>query len=120
MKLKALVMLSGFLVLTTLIVCVSVYAYNAYAYASSSGGGAGCNGWGLINGTYSVLVKIDGSIPEPREDHQKGRGYGDGRLLSEGVSAGNPNNESVYGEGYISGVEADGTPRHRRKFKLWL
>ena len=32
MKLKALVMLSGFLVLTTLIVCVSVYAYNAYAF----------------------------------------------------------------------------------------
>ena len=118
MKLKALVMLSGFLVLTTLIVCVSVYAYNAYANASSSDGG--CNGWGLWNGTFGVVVRIDGNVPEPREDHQNGRGYGDGRLLSEGVSAGNPNNESVYGEGYISGVEADGTPRHRRKFKLWL
>lgn len=105
MKLKALVMLSGFLVLTTLIVCVSVYAYNAYAYASSSGGGAGCNGWGLINGTYSVMVKIDGSIPQPTANHHKHGPYGNGNNLSKGVSAGNPNDESVYAEGYISGTD---------------
>ena len=32
MKLKVLVMLGSFLMLTALIVCVSVYAYNAYAF----------------------------------------------------------------------------------------
>ena len=105
MKLKPLVILSSLLMLITLIVYVSVYAYNAYAYASQSGGGAGCNGWGLIDGTYSAMIKIGGKIPEPRHEHHKHGPYADGNEVSEGVSAGNPNNKKVYAEGYISGVD---------------
>ena len=104
MKFKTLVMLSSFLVLTTLIVCVSVYAYNAHAYANSSSGGAGCNAWGLINGTYSVMVKIDGEIPEPRHEHHKHGEYGNGNNLSKGVSASH-NNQEVYAEAYVSGMD---------------
>lgn len=105
MKLKTLVMLSSFLVLTTVIVCVSVYAYNAYAFASASSGGAGCNGWGLWNGTYSVMVKIDGQLLEA-DDHKHGS-YHNGNLLSHGVWAPNDGTQSVYAEGYISGVDPE-------------
>ena len=116
MKLKSLVMLGSFLVLTTLIVCVSVYAYNAHAYASASGGGAGVNGWGLVNGTYSVLVRIDGELKEPN-DHKHGP-YHNGNNLSEGVSASNDNNESVYAEAYISGMDG-GEQRVRTDFATY-
>ena len=114
MKFKTLVILGSLLVLLTLTVYVSVYAWNAYGYASKSGGGAGCNGWGLVNGTYSVKVEIGGKVPPPGPDgepHIKAGPYDNGNKLSKGVSHGNPDNLSVYGEGYISGVEPDGTPR---------
>ena len=100
MKLKTLVILGSLLMFITLIVYVSVYAYNAYAYASQSGGGAGCNGWGLVNGTYSVMVKVGGET----KGHKHGP-YDNGNEVSEGVSAGNPDNEKVYAEGYISGID---------------
>ena len=100
MKLKALVMLSSSLVLTVLIVCVSVYAYNAYATASSSGGSASVNGWALVSGTYSVLVKIDDVV----EDHKHGP-YQNGNNLSESATAPNPNDRKVYSEAYISGMD---------------
>ena len=116
MKAKSLVMLGSFLVLMALVVCVSVYAYNAYAYASESGGGAGVNGWGLVNGTYSVLVKIGGELKDP-DDHKHGP-YHNGNNLSEGVSASNDDDESVYAEAYISGMDG-GEQRVRTDFATY-
>ena len=89
----------------TLTVYFSVHAWNVYASAGKTGGYAGCNAWGLWNGSYSVVVKADGKVPEPKEDHQKSGGYIDGRNVSEGVSHGNPNNESFFARAYVSGTD---------------
>lgn len=108
MKFKPLVILSGLLVLITLTVYVSVHAWNVYASAGESGGYAGCNAWGLWNGSYSVKVMVDGKVPPPDEDgipHAKAGGYIDGTTVSEGVSYGNPNNESFFARAYVSGTD---------------
>ena len=48
-------------------------------------------------------MRIDGELKEPN-DHKHGP-YHNGNNLSEGVSASNDNNESVYAEAYISGYD---------------
>ena len=108
MKFRTLVILSGLLVLITLTAYVSVHAWNVYASAGKTGGYAGCNAWGLINGSYSVKVVVDGKIPPPDDDgipHAYSGGYGNGNTVSYGVSYGNPNNKSFYARAYVSGYD---------------
>lgn len=109
MKSKLLVVLSSLLVLITLTVYVSVHAWNVYASAGKSGGYAGCNAWGLWNGSYHVVVKVDGKVPppDPEDDlpHEYAGGYFDGKTVSYGVSHGNPNNESFLAKAYVSGTD---------------
>ena len=56
--------------------------------------------WALINGTYSVLVKIDGSIADnPVANHHKHGPYGNGNNLfqvSGFEQSATSNDESVY------------------------
>ena len=105
MKFKLLVVLSSLLVLITLTVYVSVHAWNVYASAGKTGGYAGCNAWGLWNGSYHVVVKVDGKVPEPKDKHEYAGGYRDGRNVSYGASHGNPDNESFFAKAYISGTD---------------
>ena len=79
MKTKSLVMLSSFLVLSMLIVCVSVHAYNAYTTASESScrATASVNGYGLVNGSYSVSARVDNAA------EQDGGAFVNGNNLSD-------------------------------------
>ena len=105
MKFKLLVVLSSLLVLITLTAYVSVHAWNVYASAGKTGGYAGCNAWGLWNGSYHVVVKVDGKVPEPKEKHEYAGGYEDGKNVSYGASHGNPDNESFFAKAYVSGTD---------------
>ena len=110
MKLKPLVLLSSFLVLTILIVCVSVYAYNAYCTASLSACRAtgSVNNSGLFNGSYTVSARVDG--------HQNGT---HGNFADEAVSRSavvdRPDGSCSSGSAYasVSGVDAQGRHHHR-------
>ena len=110
MKLKSLVMLSGFVVLTILIVCVSVYSYNAYCSASLQGCSASAsgNGWGLFNGSYTVSARVDG--------HQNGAsGNFANQAVSRSAVVDRPDGSCSSGSAYasVSGVDAQGRSHHR-------
>ena len=83
MRLKALVMFSSFLVLTTLIVCVSVYAYNAYCTADidACSASASANNYGLVDGGYDVYAEVGDN------ENNDGGAFADGELISTSVSA---------------------------------
>ncbi len=111
MKLKSLVMLSGFVVLTILIVCVSVYSYNAYCSASLQGCSASAsgNGWGLFNGYYYLHAKV-GSDSET-----KTAGFANGQNFSDTASA--HEDGCGPGDGYasasVTGTDAQGNIHHK-------
>ena len=83
MKLKKLVMLSSFLVLTVLFVCVSVYAYNAYCTASKAAcrATASANGYGLFNGNYTVYARVDSTTDQDGGSFAIGNNLSDSAIV---------------------------------------
>lgn len=104
MKTKSLVLLSSLLVLTMLIVSVSVYAYNAYCTASSSAcrATASVNGYGLVNGSYSVRARVDNDVD------RDGGAFANGNNLSDSavVDLDSCGSGSAYAS--VSGFDANG------------
>ena len=114
MKLKALVVLGSFLMLTALIVCVSVYAYNAYGSKSIDNANqevtmyASVNGWGLLgldDGVYSMSAKVGSS--ENRVDDVR---YANGNLVSTTISETGPIEKKGESHAYINGWDPTYTP----------
>lgn len=105
MKFKVLVILSGFLVLTTLAVCVSVHAYNAWAsisrnkQAGTISVAAGANGHTLISGNTEASVTANGHTWQ-----KKGKiAPGNKAKVSENRSG--PDDRSGSAHGYVSGYD---------------
>lgn len=118
MKLKALVVLGGCFVLTTLIVCVSVYShYNSYANGSHNKGAetisvySGANSSGLVTGHVSASAKV-GS-----DSDRDARDFWPGMKASVTASASGSEDDSANGHGYVSGVDVFGWS-HRRTVDL--
>ena len=111
MKLKALVMLGSFLVLTTLIVCVSVYSYNAYCSASLLGcsTSASGNGWGLFNGYYTLSARVGNNSTT------KTGGFANGQNFSDTASASAPDCQEGDGSASasVTGTDAQGNIHHK-------
>ena len=111
MQLKPFVILSSFLLLTILVVCVSVYAFNAHCTASRDGcsATASANGWGLFNGYYNLYARVGGDT-----DHKSG-GFANGQNFSDTASA--SASECQEGEGSasasVTGTDAQGRIHHR-------
>lgn len=118
MKLKALVVLGGCFVLTTLIICVSVYShYNSYANGSHNKDAetisvySGANSTGLVTGHVSAAAEV-GS-----DSDRDARNFWPGMKASVTASASGSENDSASGHGYVSGVDAWGWS-HRRTVDL--
>ena len=113
MKFKVLVILSGFLVLTTLAVCVSVHAYNAWASGSRNAEAgtismsAGANGHGLISGKTRATVKADNRVERQQKD------IAPGKKDNVSKSLGGADNLSGDASGYVHGWDVHGW-EHKR------
>ena len=114
MKLKALVILSSFFVLITLIICVSVYAYNAYAFkivdenTETVTMRAAVNGWGILgldDGVYSMSAKV--GFAENRVDDIR---YADGNDVSEWLEQSGSSNKKGQSHAYITGWDPTYVP----------
>lgn len=106
-------MLSGFLVLTTLAVCVSVHAYNAWASGSRNKAAgtismaAGANGHGLISGDTEATVKADRQTLKLRGKIAPGN---NGKVSRKKAGS---DNLSGSATGYVHGFDAHGW-EHKR------
>ncbi len=107
MKSKRLVMLSSLLVLTTFIICVSVYAYNAYCSKSVSNNKleikSSMNNTGLDNGYYSVHARVG---PPPGTTLKNPYGNQD---ISLSLKASGSISQYGYGSAYVDGINVVNT-----------
>ena len=114
MKFKPFVMVSSFLVLVTLIVCVSVYAYNAYAGKSINAADEKVKMWGAVNG-WGLLGLDDGiwtisaNVGTARV-HTGDVRYKDGNSVSEWRFIIGSWNKSGNSAAYINGWDPTYTP----------
>ena len=103
MKVKVLVTLSIFLMLTSLIVCISVSAYNAWASGSRDATAGtisltgGANSTGLVSGTVKASVSIGNKSDSDSDTIHPGM------VASVSVSMGGPDNSNGSASGYVSG-----------------
>ena len=104
MQLKPFVILSSFLLLAILIVCVSAYAFSAFCTANEDTcrATASVNGWGLVNGSYSVSARVDNVVD------QDGGAFANGNNLSDSavVDLDSCSSGSAYAS--VSGYDANG------------
>ena len=113
MKVKVLVMLSVFLTLTSLIVCVSVSAYNAWASGSRNADAGtisltgGANSTGLVSGTVKASVSIGNKSDRDSDTIHPGT------VASVSVSMGGPDTSNGSANGYVSGRDVHNW-HHRR------
>ena len=118
MKVKVLVLLSVFLTLTSLIVCVSVSAYNAWASGSrdaakgtiSMSGGA--NSYGLVSGSVRASVTIG------NQSDRDSAAIFPGMVASASASLGGKDNVSGNANGYVHGRDVHDW-RHTRTHDVW-
>ena len=101
---------SSFLVLATLIVCVSVYAYNAYCTANvdKCKATASVNNYALFDGSYSLYARVDSESDSDHDD------FADDRVSTSVVvdrEDGTCSSGSAYAS--VSGFDAQGRP-HRK------
>lgn len=104
MKLKASVMLSSSIVISIIFVCVGTYAFNAFCTANEAScrATASVNGWGLVNGNYSVRARVDDTVD------QDGGSFANGNNLSDSavVDVDSCSSGSAYAS--VSGYDANG------------
>ena len=114
MKLKTLVMLSGFSVLATIIVCVSIYShYNAWVSGSHDRNNetisftAGANSTGLVTGSVSASASVGSAVD--KDDVFFWRGI----KASVTASMAGPDSKRGNASGYVSGRDVHNW-HHRR------
>ena len=118
MKVKVLVMLSIFLTLTSLIVCVSVSAYNAWASGSRNAANetvsltGGANSTGLVSGSVRASVSIGN-----QSDSDSAAIY-PGIVASVSVSLSGQDDNSGNANGYVNGRDVHNW-RHTRTHDVW-
>ena len=104
MKLKFSVMLCSSIVISILVVCISVYAFNAFCTADENTcrATASVNGWGLVNGYYSVRARVDNVVDQDGAAFANGNNLSDSAVVDlESCSSG-----SAYAS--VSGFDANG------------
>lgn len=113
MKVRVLVMLSIFMMLSTLIVCVSVRAYNAWASGSRNADAGtisltgGANSTGLVSGSVKASVSIGNKSDSDSDTIHPGM------VASVSVSMGGADNSNGSASGYVSGRDVHNW-HHRR------
>lgn len=118
MKVKVLVMLSIFLTLTSLIVCVSVSAYNAWASGSRNAGSGtismsgGANSYGLVSGSVRASVTIGN-----QSDSDSAAIY-PGMVASVSASLSGQDDVSGNANGYVHGKDVHNWS-HTRTHDVW-
>ena len=106
MKLKKLVMLSSFLVLTILFVCVSVYAYNAFSYKNVSK-----SGWLSITALSNNYFLDDGYINASDRVYRPGislKTMYTTNDVSWRVTASGSASQGGYASAYVDGLDSGG------------
>lgn len=103
MTLKRLVTLSSFLVLTTFIVCVTVYAIDAHCPKGKVTGGslkmrATMNNHGVDNGQYVLHARVNAPGVTARRNYKK-------ESLSLGVDATGSKSIGGYASAYVDGTD---------------
>ena len=107
MRLKRLVTLSSFLLLTTFIVCVSVYAYNAYCTPPVVTNGhlimtSSMSNQNLNNGAYLLHARITGSGVTVAKAYTT-------QQYSLALTTGGSASNGGYAHAYVEGLDSSGT-----------
>ena len=105
MRLKTLAMLISFLFLSSLIVCVSVYAYNAYA--SKNVKASVYTIWGASNNSNLDDGYITAYARVGSKSHLQNKFYDHEELSFNVMKSGSPS-LSGYGSAYVHGYDSKG------------